>query len=382
VLPLRPEPSEKNRRIPFGAHAAVLPKSQLPHLLNALLEDYRVVGPRVGAGEIVLDWIGSPDDLARGYRDVQTPGIYRLEKAEDDGTVFTYVNGHESPKKFLHPGRFVEFVGKPFQAEARPLPIEEDRRKTAFFAIRPCDRQAIHVLDLVFKNAYPDYYYCRQREGSLLVVLNCTATGNNCFCVSMGTGPRADTLFDLALTELDGRFLLEVGSPEGEAVARRLDTRPATSEDLTEAAQDLAGAAASMRRKLNTINLVQILQGQFDNPYWDVMGEWCVGCGNCTAVCPTCFCYEIDDTLDLATGLVERIRRWDVCFTWQFTEMHGCNTRSELRQRYRHWCEHKLSYWVNQYGVFGCVGCGRCLTWCPVKIDISAVANTVRRNQL
>lgn len=378
---LRPEPFKQNSAIPLGAGAATLEKSRLRDFIGILLESYDVVGPKIGAGEIVLDRIESPDELASGYKDIQTPGIYRLERAEGGGTIFTYVNGHESPKKFLNPARLVEFVGKPLGAVAEEVLPRDHQRGIAFFAVRPCDRQAIRVLDLVFLNAYPDYYYRRVREGCLIIVLNCTTTGNLCFCVSMGTGPRAHTLFDIAMTELDDRFLLEVGSPKGQDIVRRLGARAATSEDLLDAGRALSEAAAKMGRQLNTIGLVEILQRQLENPYWDVMGEWCIGCGNCTAVCPTCFCYEVADSLDFTTGLVQRIRRWDVCFTWQFTEMHGCNMRSELRQRYRHWCEHKLSYWVDQYGVFGCVGCGRCLTWCPVKIDISDVATTIRRNQ-
>ncbi|MCL4465872.1 MAG: 4Fe-4S dicluster domain-containing protein [Chloroflexi bacterium] len=377
----RPGPFRTKGKIPFGTGAATLDKGRLPDFIDLLLQDYEVVGPRIGAGEIVLDHLKSPADLATGYRDIQTPGIYRFEKVEPNGTIFTYVNGHESPKKFLHPSRFREFVGQPRGSSPGPALPEERQRPLAFFALRPCDRQAIHVLDLTFLAPYPDYYYRRNREGALLVVLNCTNTGNLCFCVSMGTGPRADTLFDIAMTELEGRFLLEVGSDRGAAMVEKLGARPATAEDLMDASRALAHAAAHMGRQLDTIHLVEILQRELENPYWDVMKDWCIGCGNCTAVCPTCFCYEVADGMDFTTGRIYRERRWDVCFNWQFTEMHGCNMRSELKQRYRHWCCHKLSYWVDQYGVFGCVGCGRCLTWCPVKIDITEVATTIRRNQ-
>lgn len=106
------------------------------------------------------------------------------------------------------------------------------------------------------------------------------------------------------------------------------------------------------------------------------MRNWCIGCANCTAVCPTCFCYTTNDRISLDMKKAERKRTWDFCFSWAFAAMHGANPRSELRQRYRLWLCHKLGFWVEQYGTFGCVGCGRCITWCPVEIDIAAIAQS------
>jgi formate hydrogenlyase subunit 6/NADH:ubiquinone oxidoreductase subunit I len=217
-----------------------------------------------------------------------------------------------------------------------------------------------------------------RRDGLFLAVLNCTSPGTTCFCASMGTGPRVEASYDLRLTELGADFLVEAGSSAGAAMLATLPARAPNAAEIAEADGLLAAAVARMGRKLNTHNLPQILRESLEHPHWDHMKTCCIGCANCTMVCPTCFCNNTADYVDVGLRHVARRRVWDSCFSLQFAEVHGGNARSDLKSRYRHWVTHKLSYWVEQYGVFGCVGCGRCLTWCPVGIDITEVAAVVR----
>ena len=360
--------------------AALLPPAALPALLSLLMEEYDVIAPTYSpeGRSIVLERISSPDQVATGYRDYQRPGHYTLQKS-GDGRLFGYANGPHSPKSYLHPGRLTLFIGEWTTDGFSLSPRAEPERPYAFFGIHPCDCFGILVLDRTFLlSGNVDARYRARREGAFLAVINCTEPGDLCFCASMGTGPRVEEGYDLRLTELDAGFLMEPGTDRGASTLARLPARAATSGEMQEADRLIRDAVPRMGRTLNTHNLPQILRSELGHPYWDTMKDWCVGCTNCTMVCPTCFCNDLRDYVDLTLRKVRRERVWDSCFTRQFTEMHGYNPRDELKHRYRHWCVHKLSYWVEQYGVFGCVGCGRCIAWCPVGIDITQVATTVR----
>ena len=375
-------PSGVPRRASSRRSPVLLNKRDLPQLIEILLADYDVVAPTYEDAGIALAKIDSAGDIATGYRDRQQPGHYHVERV-DDGQYFGYNNGPDSPKKYLHPARLRLFAGElspdgGFALAAEPGPP----RRLAFFGIRPCDSFAVLVLDKTFlKNPNVDQPYRRRRRGSFLAVLNCTAPGNTCFCASMGTGPRVEVGYDLRLTELLEAFIVEAGSNAGRSVIARLPVRPASKGEVEEAERLLANAELRMGRTLNTRNLPQILRTSLEHPHWDFMKTWCIGCTNCTIACPTCFCNDTHDFVDLDLQHVARERVWDSCFSWQFAAMHATNPRSDLKFRYRHWAVHKLGYWVEQYGVFGCVGCGRCLTWCPVGIDITEVAAIVRGGQ-
>ncbi|MDI1476321.1 4Fe-4S dicluster domain-containing protein [Polyangium sp. y55x31] len=197
----------------------------------------------------------------------------------------------------------------------------------------------------------------------------------------MGTGPRAERGFDLALTELiepgEHRFLVEIGSDDGAAVAAELPVRPANPEEIGAAASVSERTAAAMGRRLDTSGLKERLQKNLEHPRWDDVATRCLACGNCTMVCPTCFCTEFEDTTDLAGETAERTKRWESCFTLGFSHVHGGSVRSSIKARYRQWLTHKLAGWHDQFGTSGCVGCGRCITWCPVGIDITEEAAAV-----
>jgi ferredoxin len=245
--------------------------------------------------------------------------------------------------------------------------------------VRACDLHAVAIQDRVFlEGGHVEPDYAARRRDAFFVAVNCARAGGTCFCVSMDTGPRVTEGFDLALTELDGRFVVEAGSERGEDVLAALECAPATDDDVREALEQSERTAASMGRALETDGLRELLQDNRDHPRWAEVADRCLSCGNCTMVCPTCFCSTVEDTTDLAGENAERTRLWDSCFTLEHSYMHGGSVRRSASSRYRQWMTHKLSTWIDQFGTSGCVGCGRCITWCPVAIDITEEAAAIR----
>ena len=364
----------------------IIEATELHVLLEGLVaRGYALVGPTVRSGAIVYDSIGSVDDLPRGWGDEQQPAHYRLKRRED-GMYFSFAASPVSWKKFLSPPRATTFravrSGRGFTVEGGP-PKPPPMR--AFIGVRPCELNAIHVQDSVFtRGPFIDRSYKAARDGVFIVAVNCTSAGGNCFCASMGTGPGAKAGFDIALTERleSGRhfFTAEAGTPAGEEVLGSLHAPAASPEQEADVRAVVTRAAEAQTKRVETADLPQILKNNFEHARWDDVARRCLGCTNCTMVCPTCFCSTVEDSTDL-TGLhAERTKRWDSCFTMDFTKVAGGNIRPSLRSRYRQWLTHKFSYWVDQFGTFGCVGCGRCITWCPSGIDITAEVDALRGN--
>ena len=344
---------------------------------------YTVIGPTVRDGAIVFDVITGIADLPRGWTDRQSPGSYALERLESPA-FFHYNIGPVSWKKFLFPPRVKLFTavrtGKGFEVENGG---GEEGPMLAFVGIRPCELSAIRIQDSIFlEGPYADPTYRAMRERTLIVAVNCVHAGGNCFCASMGTGPRALNTFDLAITESvdDGtqRFFVESGSRRGDDLLDAVPHREATGAESDRVEALIAEAASSMGKTMNVLNLKNILAEHLEDPEWDDVARRCMACANCTMVCPTCFCSTVEDVTDLKGEKAERWRRWDSCFTMDFTRVAGGIVRPSTRSRYRQWLTHKLAYWVDQFGVRGCVGCGRCITWCPVGIDITAEVRALR----
>ena len=364
----------------------VIDKAGLDALVAALRSDgYRVLGPTIRDGAVVHDDIASVDDLPAGWTEEQDGGTYRLMR-RPDGALFGFATGPHSWKQFLHPPRVLEWRARrtdddgAFTVES---PVE-DQRPLAFVGARSCDLRAIAVQDRVLMDGpYPDTGYARRRSEAFVVAVNCGTAGGTCFCVSMDTGPQARSGFDLALTELlDGdrhEFLVEVGTERGGDLVGRLETREARPEDVGAAEGVVAQAAAAMGRTMPAAEEVPgLLRQNLEHPRWDDVAERCLSCGNCTMVCPTCFCTSPEDVTDLAAETSERWRHWDSCFTLDFSYLNGGSTRTTTRSRYRQWMTHKLSTWWDQFGESGCVGCGRCITWCPVGIDLTEEVRAIR----
>ena len=161
---------------------------------------------------------------------------------------------------------------------------------------------------------------------------------------------------------------------------RRVSHREADSGERAAADVVVARAAQRMGRELQIDGLHDLLLRNLEHPRWDEVAARCLACGNCTMVCPTCFCTSVDDITDLSGDSAERVRRWDSCFTMMFSHLHGGSVRTSARSRYRQWLTHKLAAWIDQFGSSGCVGCGRCITWCPAGIDLTEEVRAVRQS--
>jgi sulfhydrogenase subunit beta (sulfur reductase) len=362
----------------------ILDARNLDSLLATLRRrGYSVIAPKARDGAIVLDQIESSEDLPRGWTDEQGPAHYALLKRNDEA-YFSYVVGPTSWKRYLYPPRLCVLratrVGKGFEI----TPHEEDgSARYAFLGVRSCELHAIALQDQVFNTPeIADAHYRKVRQEACIIAVNCVESRGDCFCVSMKTGPRALGGFDLSLTEIvqENRhhFVVETGSPLGETILSELPHREASAEESSEALAAVSAAAHQVGHTLETDHLPKILNERFEDPHWDEVAKRCLACGNCTLVCPTCFCSTVEDVTDLSSEHAERWRRWDSCFTADFTRIAGGNIRMSTRTRYRQWLMHKLAHWVDQFGAFGCVGCGRCITWCPVGIDITAEAKALR----
>ena len=366
----------------------VIDRAEFGSLIETLQSHgYQVIGPTVRDQVIVYEALQSDADLPAGWTDEQEAGHYRL-KRRDDEALFGYVVGPRSWKEFLHPPRLklVAATRDETGSIAFGNGDEEEIPKRAFLGVRSCELNAIAIQDRVFLgNGVTDSHYEKRRRNNFIIAVNCGTAGGSCFCVSMNTGPKVDgekTPFDLALTELiddDGhRFVLEAGSDAGAEILARLPSRSATNHDLGRAETIVAETARNMGRTLNTRNLPERLLENLDHGRWDDIADRCLTCANCTLVCPTCFCTTVEDTTDVTGDHAERWRRWDSCFTMDFSWMHGGGARQSGRSRYRQWLTHKLATWHQQFGTSGCVGCGRCITWCPVGIDLTEEASLIR----
>jgi formate hydrogenlyase subunit 6/NADH:ubiquinone oxidoreductase subunit I len=344
---------------------------------------YRVIGPTVRDGAVVADEIDSAAELPAGYGDDQAPGHYRLRQ-NGDGAVFGFGTTAISWKPFLLPPDDLLWRATRDDGGFRILPEPAARRPLALLGLRPCDLAAIRILDGVFLSGpHPDRSYASRRDRALFIAVNCATPAATCFCTSMGGGPRAESGFDLALTELpgspSGRFVVETGSEAGGSVVAALPSRAANIAELLESQRvtDEARRRIADRPGLDAVR-TRLAAGT-DDPHWAEVAQRCLACGNCTAVCPTCFCTSVADTTDLTGSEASRRRRWDSCFSVEFSYLHSGPVRTSLASRYRQWLTHKLSWWSDQFDTSGCVGCGRCITWCPAAIDLVAEADAIGR---
>ncbi|ACB94156.1 4Fe-4S dicluster domain-containing protein [Beijerinckia indica] len=361
----------------------VITCAELQTLIDALAaRNYHVVGPRVRDGAIVYDGITRLSDLPSGWTDHQEPGRYHLERRQDEA-LFGFTVGPQAWKRFLHPPVETLLTMNKGAEGITISPGERAAPRFAFLGVRACEIHAIAIQDRVFCDGpYPDATYVMRRRDAFIVAVNCGVAGGTCFCVSMQTGPKAHSGFDLALTELiDGRaheFLVEIGSEAGADVLEQVTHRPASDQQIAAAEAIMAHTASQMGRKLETDGIKDLLQGNPNHPRWDAVAARCLTCGNCTMVCPTCFCTTVEDHSDLMGTSAERVRKWDSCFTMDFSYIHGGSVRKTGVSRYRQWMTHKLASWIDQFGTSGCVGCGRCITWCPVGIDITEETAAIR----
>jgi len=341
----------------------------------------------------VYDEVRTVEDLPIGWGDEQDGGHYRLHQ-RGDAALFGYAVGPHSWKKFLYPARQRLWQAERQDGDFRIVPEEIPQERWAFLGVRSCELHALGILDRVFgssrgssgqKTGPPDPRYASGRAAALIIAVQCAEAGGTCFCVSMQTGPRATQGFDLALTEIlqseQHWFLVETGSETGMDLVHQLVLPKAQPGEIAAALAVSERTAAHMGRQMEAQGVKELLARNYDHPRWDDVAQRCLTCGNCTLVCPTCFCTTVEDTSDLNGNHAERWRQWDSCFTLDFSYIHGGSVRHSARSRYRQWMTHKLSTWFDQFGTSGCVGCGRCITWCPVGIDITEEVRAIRSTE-
>lgn len=367
---------------PQDSQHVVVKFEHLEHVLRALsASGYTLIGPTVRDGAIVYDTITSVGQLPAGWADEQEAATYRLHH-DGSPTVYNHTAGPHAWKKFLTPPTTelwrLHKSADEFSFDSAP-PVATPM---AFIGVRACDLAAITILDRVYlEGSYRDRGYESRRKDTFIIAVNCTRAGDTCFCVSMGTGPRATQHFDLALTEISTadrhEFIVDVGSQPAARILSDVPHRDATQLDLDDASRYIAAAEQHMGRRLETSGLQDALYQSRESAHWSNVAERCLACGNCTMACPTCFCSNVQDSTDLCTTCSVRTKTWDSCFTLDFSYIHGGVVRKSVAARYRHWISHKLATWNDQFGTRGCVGCGRCITWCPAQIDITQEAAAV-----
>jgi formate hydrogenlyase subunit 6/NADH:ubiquinone oxidoreductase subunit I len=355
----------------------------LAKLLRGLTADgYTLIGPTVRDGAIVQAEISGLDDLPIGFTDAQEAGTYRLVRRSDArDALFGYSVGPQSYKQLFFVPRLRLFKVRRKDDSFRASGEQADAPRLAIIGARSCDLHAIEVQDRTFlRGPYVDADYEARRRDVFVVAVHCGQAGGTCFCVSMNTGPKATFGFDLALTELfePHRFLVEIGSERGAERLEQLNTTEAEDLDVRAAEAIVEDTARSMGRRMDTTDIKELLYRNAEHPRWDDVAERCLACTNCTLACPTCFCSSVEDTSDLSGETAERVRRWDSCFTLDHSYLHGGSVRTSTRARYRQWLTHKVASWIDQFGTSGCIGCGRCITWCPVGIDITEEVSAIR----
>jgi ferredoxin len=377
--------------------AVVVDLSGFDALLRHLARDRRLLGPVLADGVIGIGEITGIADLPSGWTDEQAPGRYRAVRRGDEA-LFGYAVGQRSWRTEVNPNRVTlvqirrHGTGPDAAQEVVPADPEAGVVPTAWIGVRGCDLAALAITDRVFLDGpHPDPHYAARRRQPFLVAVDCTSPSSSCFCTSLGTGPAAtgavhpgptpDLHVHERCDEARHEFVCRAGTEAGQAVldAVAARARPAGPDDLeaVDAAVDAATRQIDRTRTLDTDGLAARLEANLEHPRWDDVAERCLSCANCTLVCPTCFCSTVEATTDLAGTEATHTRAADSCFTLDHSHLHGGSVHASTRSRYRQWLTHKLDTWWDQFDTAGCVGCGRCITWCPVGIDLTEEATAV-----
>lgn len=354
----------------------VLQSNHLEKLLGLLqAQGYTTVGPVVRDQAIVYDQIRSLTDLPLGVGDLQEKGVYRLRE-RGDAALFGYTVGPQSWKKYLYPPRELLQLAEKTASGLQIQAPQAEVPKYALIGVRGCELRAIQIQDKVFlEGPYRDTFYQQRREQVFILAVHCTEPGNTCFCVSMQAGPVAGPGYDLSLTEMlnasEPYYLARAGTVRGQELLDNCSQDQAPAESIAREADLWAQAETRMGRQIDQLQARQLLQSQYLSEHWQNVGARCLSCTNCTMVCPTCFCSSMQEVTDLTGNRSERWREWASCFSLDFTYTAGRPIRQSPGSRYRQWISHKLSSWQEQFNSPGCVGCGRCISWCPVGIDLT-----------
>jgi len=334
----------------------VIKKDELPNALKALKKNYRVLVP------------------------VKEKDFYRFEPLENEEKVdLNFTNTRLSPKSLLFPQseRMFNYSLDETTEDAHIVKqSQKDYSPTAVVGIRPCDAKALRLVNVNFDNPeFKDPWWAKRLESMTLVGLGCNEPCSTCFCTSVNCGPFNEEGLDVLLFDLGERYLARAITEKGEHLLKSAGVGEDAPSDTKKDADDLKAEAEKRisshvpTDKLKEKNVLDL----FDAPFWDDVAFACINCGTCTFLCPTCWCFDIQDEVYKKEG--DRIRNWDSCMFPLFTlHASGHNPRSEKVQRVRQRFMHKLKYYVDKYNNgAACVGCGRCVKYCPVNIDIREV---------
>jgi ferredoxin len=376
-----------------AAPAWVMTPHDLVAMVDALCARFdEVIAPVFVDGVIRLRPIDSADELSTGVTDDQQPGSYRatvtVTPVPGTGVTgvlrFSHAVGPDSLKAIVHPPRSPVWSmtrDDDGNVAVRVAPTKPVRQ--AVIGVRACDLAALDRLGRTqLDGAHPDPHHAAARDGLFLIGVDCSRPAATCFCESTGTGPYVDGGADLSITELDGddgvHYVLRAVSEQGRAFAESLGLKSARPEEIADA--ERARRSVHTNGRAMPADAASIVLADLEHPRWDDVAARCLTCGNCTAVCPTCFCTDMDDRVDLDGHTAHRDRVWDTCFSLEYSHLGPGPVRSTPRSRYRQWLTHKLGTWHDQFGESGCVGCGRCITWCPVGIDLTAEVEVLARS--
>ena len=380
VMEHAPNPGAPVPSIPpaaWGDATRSLPSARLNDLISTLrASGRRVIGPIVEDGALAMAEIEDAADLPFGWTAETAPGVVRLVRRPDGpGTQRAFDNGPSwrGIKPFTFPPR-VDALAIETGADGR-LSVRVEApppQPTAVIGARACDLAALAVHDSVLAGGPAvDPDYAARRRDLFIVAVECAFATSTCFCTSMGTGPEVTAGADIVLAEVDGGFAVRSGSAAGEALLDKLELGIAEPDLAAQATRQVAATRAAMGNAVQSEGLRDRLLANLDHPRWDAIAERCLACANCTLVCPTCFCTGVEVGSDLDGRESSATRTWDSCFTAGFAQVAGGGSfRPRHRDRYRQWLTHKFGTWWDQFGSSGCVGCGRCVAWCPVGIDV------------
>ncbi len=364
---------------PRIAATVVIEKSELQQIFSNLSSrGFVILGPRLERGAVVIGPRTSMAELAIGLTSEHGPGHYRVSGT---GRVehFAALPANPTWRDFIFPPHSPLITGHKTDKGWVFENAADDPPPYAFVGIRSCELAALGIYDHVFlTDGIHEASYAKRREPLFVLAVNCTSAANTCFCTSMKTGPRAVQGFDLALTELNDLFLLECGSEIGSEMLADVKWRPASAWDIGRARELEEHTEEQITRRFDSKEIADALMAALDSTEWDALGAKCLGCGNCTSVCPTCFCSTVEDRSDLKCLNTSRERRWDSCYAGDYSHVAGGNVRPTTASRHRQWVMHKFALSEEQVGRPACVGCGRCITWCPVGIDITEEVCAIR----
>jgi len=329
-------------------------KENLGKVLEAL-KDYKVYAPQKKADVVRFQELSDPSEITLEFTNTNVP-----------------------PKEIMFPQTETLFRFKVGGQDIEPR-VPEPTDKMLVFGLRPCDARAYSIVDKLWQWDFIDPYVKNRRESSTIVGFACSEPCANCFCTSLGGGPADEENLDAILFDLGEVFYLKTITEKGDEFVQKCGEALESAGDVERKNAQAQGKEAieKIRRSIEVEGISEKLPGLFNDAIWKEFSSRCLGCGICTYLCPTCHCFDIQDETEALDG--RRARMWDTCMFAEYTlHASGHNPRPTRAERTRNRISHKYSYFPEKFGVVACVGCGRCINFCPVNIDILDILGKVK----